>query len=124
MNQREFAVEYRHLRSFAVPRKSCILTAAARLNIAQPALSQHIKVLEEALGVPLFTRDKRHVALTFEGEQLAEEARSAISHYEKFCDSARSLRRGFRGRIRPGYVGSSILDPAMTLLINGYRAPA
>ncbi len=123
LNQREFAVEYRHLRSFAVLAEELHFgRAAARLNIAQPALSQHIKVLEEALGVPLFTRDKRHVALTFEGEQLAEEARSAISHYEKFCDSARSLRQGFRGRIRLGYVGSSILDPAMTLLINGYRA--
>ncbi len=64
--------------------ENCILgKAALRLNITQPALSRQIRVLEDQLGMVLFTRDRRHVALTVEGTQLAAEARSAVSHYEK-----------------------------------------
>lgn len=115
-------MDYRQLHSFVVLAEELHFgKAAARLSIAQPALSQHIKALEQALEIPLFTRDKRNVALTFEGELLVEEARTAILHYEKFRDNARSLRQGFKGQLKLGYVGSSILDPALTLLINGYR---
>jgi DNA-binding transcriptional LysR family regulator len=115
-------MDYRHLHAFVVLAEELHFgKAALRLNIAQPALSQYIKALEKELEFPLFTRDRRHVALTFEGEQLVEEARIASSHYVKFRDNARSLRLGYRGQIKLGYVGSSILDPALTLLINGYR---
>jgi DNA-binding transcriptional LysR family regulator len=115
-------MDYRQLRSFVVLAEELHFgRAAARLNIAQPALSQHIKALEQTLEILLFTRDKRNVALTFEGELLVEEARTAILHYERFRDNARSLRQGFKGQLKLGYVGSSILDPALTLLINGYR---
>ncbi|MBP2198165.1 LysR substrate-binding domain-containing protein [Pantoea cypripedii] len=115
-------MDYRHLHAFVVLAEELHFgKAALRLNIAQPALSQYIKALEKELEFELFTRDRRHVALTFEGEQLVEEARIASSHYVKFRDNARSLRLGYRGQIKLGYVGSSILDPALTLLINGYR---
>lgn len=115
-------MDYRQLHSFVVLAQELHFgKAAARLNIAQPALSQHIKALEHELDVPLFIRDRRHVALTLEGERLVAEARVAVSHYEKFRQSARSLHSGYKGRLYLGYVGSSILDPALTLLINGYR---
>ena len=115
-------MDYRHLHAFVVLAEELHFgKAALRLSIAQPALSQYIKALEKELEFELFTRDRRHVALTFEGEQLVEEARIASSHYVKFRDNARSLRLGYRGQIKLGYVGSSILDPALTLLINGYR---
>lgn len=116
-------MEYRQLRSFVVLAQELHFgKAALRLNIVQPALSQHIKALEEKLGVALFIRDKRHVALTYEGQLLVAEAEAAIHHYDNFYQSARSLKLGFRGQIRLGYVGSSILDPAITMLINGYNA--
>lgn len=44
--------------------------AASVLGIAQPALSRQMRLLEEALGVTLFRRTSRGVALTEEGEQL------------------------------------------------------
>jgi LysR family transcriptional regulator, nitrogen assimilation regulatory protein len=44
--------------------------AASVLGIAQPALSRQVRLLEEDLGVTLFTRTSRGVLLTEEGEQL------------------------------------------------------
>jgi len=115
-------MDYRQLHSFVVLAKVLHFgKAAIQLNIAQPALSQHIKALEQSLGVPLFSRDKRHVTLTFEGQQLVEEARIAIMHHDKIIENARSLRLGHKGQIKLGYVGSSILDPVLAMLINGYR---
>ncbi|MBU9810779.1 LysR family transcriptional regulator [Rouxiella badensis] len=114
-------MDYRQLNSFVVLAEELHFgKAALRLNITQPALSQHVKALEKALQIPLFTRDRRHVALTYEGQQLVEEARIAINHRDKFLEGARALRQGFKGQLKLGYVGSSILDPALTLLINGY----
>lgn len=95
--------------------------AALRLNIAQPALSQHIKALEQTLDIPLFTRDKRNVALTFEGQQLLEDARAALAHGKKLRENAHSLKLGFKGQLKIGYVGSSILDPALMRLMRDYR---
>ena len=115
-------MDYRQLHAFVVLAEELHFgKAALRLGIAQPALSLQIKVLEQTLQIPLFTRDRRHVALTFEGQQLVEEARVAINHYDRFLENARSLRLGYKGQLKLGYVGSSILDPALTLLINGYR---
>ncbi|TCO59171.1 LysR family transcriptional regulator [Actinocrispum wychmicini] len=52
--------------------------AAARLGIAQPALSKTIRQLERRLGLSLFERTSRSVALTPAGEVLAGEARHAL----------------------------------------------
>ncbi len=52
--------------------------AAARLGIAQPALSKTIRQLERRLGVTLFERTSRAVTLTEAGRVLAREARAAL----------------------------------------------
>ncbi|WP_232668231.1 LysR family transcriptional regulator [Pseudonocardia sp. TRM90224] len=52
--------------------------AAARMGIAQPALSKAIRQLERRLGVTLFERTSRAVALTEAGRVLAREARVAL----------------------------------------------
>ena len=52
--------------------------AAARLGIAQPALSKTIRQLERRLGVTLFERTSRAVALTEAGRVLTREARVAL----------------------------------------------
>lgn len=115
-------MDYRYLHAFVVlARELHFGKAALRLNITQPALSRQIRVLEDQLGMVLFTRDRRHVALTVEGTQLAAEARSAVSHYEKMLSRASSLRKGYKGQLILGYVGSSILDPALTRLITCFR---
>src|SRR5690348_3100206 len=52
--------------------------AATRLGIAQPALSKAIRQLERRLGVTLFERTSRAVALTESGRVLTAEARIAL----------------------------------------------
>src|SRR5918999_1929094 len=56
--------------------------AAARLHIAQPALSQQVRRLEDELGIALVDRTTRHVALTPAGERLVARARRAIAEGE------------------------------------------
>ncbi|SEP50454.1 LysR family transcriptional regulator [Amycolatopsis saalfeldensis] len=53
--------------------------AAARLSIAQPALSKAIQRIESRLGVRLFVRSSRHVSLTPSGEALQEHGRHALN---------------------------------------------
>ncbi|EQA6242172.1 LysR substrate-binding domain-containing protein [Enterobacter ludwigii] len=115
-------MDYRYLHAFVVLAGELHFgNAARRLHITQPALSRQIRVLEEQLGMPLFIRDRRHVTLSQAGRRLAEAARVSVSHYEKLMSRARSLREGFRGQLKLGYVGSAILDPALTCLTSGYR---
>lgn len=53
--------------------------AAARLSIAQPALSKAVRRIESRLGVALFVRSSRHVALTPAGAALQEHGRHALN---------------------------------------------
>ena len=53
--------------------------AAARLHIAQPALSQQVRRLEDEVGIALVDRTTRHVSLTPAGERLVERARRALA---------------------------------------------
>jgi DNA-binding transcriptional LysR family regulator len=67
--------EIRELRYFcAVAEDLNITRAAERLGIAQPPLSRAIRQLERRLGVALFDRTGRRLALTRAGETLAKEA--------------------------------------------------
>jgi DNA-binding transcriptional LysR family regulator len=73
--------------------------AAARLDIAQPALSKAIRQLERRLGVKLFERSSRTVALTPAGQVLASEARYALD-----AVSAAALRTQRAGDRDPGLI--------------------
>jgi DNA-binding transcriptional LysR family regulator len=74
----------RQLRYFvAVAEELSFTRAAARVYIAQQALSAQIGQLEQRLGVPLFTRTTRKVELTPEGEAFLEDARSALEAIDR-----------------------------------------
>ena len=52
--------------------------AADKLHLSQPALSRSIQTLEQELGMPLFDRDNRNVALTTVGIAFMEQARRLV----------------------------------------------
>jgi LysR family glycine cleavage system transcriptional activator len=61
-------------------------TAAAReLNVTQAAVSKRIKALEQDLGLVLFRRSGRALALTAQGQALARRTRSALDFLEEGC---------------------------------------
>ena len=65
------SVELRHLRAFvAVAEELHFTRAAARLHLAQQALSTQIRQLEDDLGTPVFHRTTRRVELTDAGRTL------------------------------------------------------
>lgn len=72
-------VELRHLRSFLVVAEELNFTkAAARLHLAQQALSAQIRQLEQELGVVLFDRTTRKVELTSAGRALLDKVPDAL----------------------------------------------
>jgi DNA-binding transcriptional LysR family regulator len=74
----------RSLRSFVAAAEELNFTrAAARLFVAQQALSREIAQLEQRLGTPLFVRTTRRVALTPEGERLLVRARELVALHDQ-----------------------------------------
>lgn len=86
-------MELRHLRYFvAIAESGGFTRAAARLHVAQPAVSRQLRYLESELGVTLFDRARGRAQLTHAGRSLLSEATALLESAERF--RARSRRAG------------------------------
>ncbi|MFJ3720992.1 LysR family transcriptional regulator [Streptomyces sp. NPDC090045] len=84
MNPRD--VDPRLLRGFVAAAEELHFTrAAARLYVAQQALSRDVRRLEQALGAPLFLRTTRQVELTADGQRLLPLARRVLAAHEELA---------------------------------------
>jgi LysR family transcriptional regulator, transcription activator of glutamate synthase operon len=93
-------MELRQLKSaVAVARRLSFTAAAADLAIAQPALSQQIAGLERELGVRLFDRTNRRVALTDAGRAFVGRAERILSDLDAAAEEMRAYAGGVRGRV-------------------------
>ena len=82
--------------------------AAERLAMTQPPLSSGIKALEDELGVRLFERSSRHVALTPAGHAYLAEVRAVLDRVARASETARAVAAGQQGRLDIGFAGSMV----------------
>lgn len=115
-------MELRHIRYFlAIASEGSFTRAAEQLGIAQPPLSQQIKLLEQEIGVRLFRRLAHGAELTPAGQAF----RTAVSHIpHQVSEGVRLARRaaaGETGILRIGVTGTAALNPLVPACIRAYR---
>ena len=80
--------------------------AALRLHMTQPPVTQAVAQLEKTLGVVLFDRTRRRVALTPAGEALLPEVRELLARAQALPARARAAAAGELGRVRLAFVST------------------
>ncbi len=81
--------------------------AARRLNITQPPLSRHIKLLEQELDVTLLERTSRRVTLTIAGTAFLAEAQKLLEQSNAAITATRRAARGSAGSVKIAFVGAA-----------------
>ena len=94
---------HHRLKTFiTVAEEGHLTRAAQRLNTSKPAVSAHIKNLEEELGIILFTRTPKGMRLTPEGMSLKTQAAEALSMIDNIRNRAGALKDEVTGTLRLG----------------------
>jgi LysR family transcriptional regulator, carnitine catabolism transcriptional activator len=93
-------INLNQLRVFvAVARLGNFTRAAERLHLSQPSMSLHIRQLEQDLGVRLFDRSTRSVALTRAGDDFLPTAERLLDDVQSAVASVADLAARRRGRV-------------------------
>jgi DNA-binding transcriptional LysR family regulator len=118
-------VELRQLRYFVtVAEELHFSRAAARLHLAQSALSAQIRQLEAEVGGPLLVRSTRRVALTPAGEAMLQDGRAILAAVNGTLGRVRALARGEASSLVIGSLGPAPGDLLAPLLARfGGRHP-
>lgn len=116
-------LENKHIQSFlSVMDLGSFSKAAKSLNIAQPALSQHVQKLENALGSKLLDRTARGVTPTAVGREFSYRAREILSLVISAERRFRADEEELFGEVRLGLPGSVCPVLAPPLLIKAKAA--
>lgn len=100
-------MDLRQLRYFtAIVEQGSFSKAALKLRVAQPALSQHLRHMEDELGVALLHRGTRGVQPTEAGERLLAKARTILAEFAELRDSVRGEQAMPAGEVRIGLPGT------------------
>ncbi|ACS78617.1 LysR family transcriptional regulator [Maridesulfovibrio salexigens] len=114
-------METRQLKYFlAVAEELHFGRAAKRLFISQPPLSQQIKKFEDELGVKLFQRNKRSVALTAAGVSLLRDAPGIMRAIGRAKSNLLDAATGEGGQFTLGYIGPA-LETTLTEIIRDFK---
>lgn len=99
---------FRQLRVFSeVAKHLSFARAAENLHITPPAVTMQIKELEAGIGLPLFHRQGRQVALTTVGEYLLVYARRILSTLKDAEDAVARLQHAEVGKLNIGMVSTA-----------------
>lgn len=116
-------MELYQLKSFlAIAREQNLTRAAETLNLSQSALSNQIKLLEEELGIRLFERTSRGMALTDHGQIILTHAREVLETAGQLQQRATALSRGISASVSiglntdPTFLKVSAINHRMSLL--------
>ena len=118
-------MELRQLRYLvAVADERHFTRAAAREHVAQPALSQQIKRLEEQVGLALVERTTRSVALTEAGELLVARARRVLNELDAAQAELEALSGVYIGHVIVGVLHTmGPVDVSLVLALFRERHP-
>jgi DNA-binding transcriptional LysR family regulator len=101
-------MELYQLKTFvAIAQEGSLTRAAERVFTSAPAVSAQIKALEDELGVKLFERTPRGMALTGAGDRLLDEAQRTLASASRMRSAAEQLRGTAQGVVRLG----TVVDP-------------
>lgn len=101
-------MDNRQLKYFlAIVEEGNITRAAEKLHIAQPHLSQQLKLLEDELGVKLVERSTRKIQITDAGEMLRHRAKQMLQLAETTVKELKDFNEGFQGTLSIGTIASS-----------------
>jgi len=96
-------MDLKQLRTFiCVAEAGSLSRASDRLRIAQPALSRHIKLLEQEIGVELFARHVRGMDLTEPGRELLARVSGLVRQIEQSVHDIQSMRAEVKGHVALG----------------------
>ena len=112
-------LEIRQIKYFLVLAQELNFSRAAeRLFITQPPLTRQIQQLEEHLGVQLFVRNNKSVALTVAGKSFLEEAQKIMVMVHESENRTRLVNDGKVGLLNIGIFGSAIFNDIPQLLLS------
>jgi DNA-binding transcriptional LysR family regulator len=101
-------VTFRQLRVFTeVARQLSFVRAAEALHLTPPAVTMQVKELESAVGLPLFHREGRKVALTTTGEYFLVYTRRLLTTLKEAEDAMARLRGVEAGTLVVGLVSTA-----------------
>ena len=119
---KETLIDLRAWRQFvAVAEELHFGRAAQRLHMTQPPVTQAIAQLEKTLGIVLFDRTRRRVALTPAGEALLPDVRDMLERAQALPARARAAAAGEVGRVRLAFV-STIGFERLPVWVREFRA--
>ena len=94
-------VTLERLRTFArVAERGSFSAVAKELDTGQSTISRHVRELEEALGVRLFSRTTRRISLTDEGQHFYDNTVQALQIVDQACAEIAAIKGATTGTVR------------------------
>jgi DNA-binding transcriptional LysR family regulator len=104
-------MKLRHLEYFVAAAEELNFThAAGRLHVSQPPFSKQIQDLEVELGINLFQRERKGVALTAAGKAFLIDARGILESCDLAVKKAQRISRGELGELTVGHMAALTHD--------------
>lgn len=119
-------MDLNQLKTFVtVAREGSVTRASASLHLSQPAVSAHIKAMEDTLGLSLFERTPRGMSLTRDGQRLLAKAEHTLAAHDALMAEAQRGQGEVAGKLRLG-ASSGSNDEAIGRLVTvlSERCPA